>query len=115
MREEIEIVAEKADVGIREIVWVDESLPEAKEAGSVDGSPIVTGNLFLGDDDPMASNTIACNGKVSCRLNRVRPSAGVRRWPRALSSVLLPKGRCGALPVLPRTRACPSLSTVPAL
>jgi len=70
LREEIELVAAKEDVGIREIVWMDERLPGAIAAGSVDGSPIIMGSLFLGSDDPMATNIITANSKASCHLNR---------------------------------------------
>ncbi len=69
VREEIALTAMCEDMAIREIVWLDENLPGATTAGSVDGSPIVAGNVFLGAEDPMAANKVE-NGKTLCRLNR---------------------------------------------
>ncbi len=44
--------------------------PGQEQSGSVDGSPIVKDNLFLGSEDPMATNKVAAGGKATCRLNR---------------------------------------------
>ena len=109
LREEIELVAAKEDIGIREIVWLDESLPGAIAAGSVDGSPIIMGSLFLGSDDPMATNMIAANSKASCRLNR---SATLRRGEKLTQGFVVgvaPEGqmRRAFLYYLERERAHP--------
>ena len=64
LREEIELDAPQEDIGVREIVWLDDNLPGARQSGSVDGSPIVKDNLFLGSEDPMATNKVAASGEA---------------------------------------------------
>ena len=108
VREEIDLTPDGGDLSLRAIVWVDAALPGAKEAGSVDGSPIVAGNLFLGADDPMATNTVA-GGKVVCRLDR---RATLHRGDRLTLSFVAgatPEGqpRRGFLYYLERERAHP--------
>ncbi len=70
VREELELVPKHDDVSIREVIWLDEVLPGAKTTGTVDGSPIVAGNFFLGFEDPMSVNDVAASGRVTCRLKR---------------------------------------------
>ncbi|MBN2579648.1 MAG: hypothetical protein JXB10_11715 [Pirellulales bacterium] len=66
LREEIEISSQAEDAELEEIVWLDESLPQAKPAGEVDGVPIQCGNFFLGGEDPHAQ--VSCDGKSACRI-----------------------------------------------
>jgi hypothetical protein len=54
VQQEIEITALEKDLAIREIIWFDQALPGATPAGTVDGSPMVAGNFFLGLEDPHA-------------------------------------------------------------
>lgn len=76
LREELAISAVDDDVELREIVWLDQALPSAAVAGTVDGSPLTADNIFFGAEDPMAANRIT-NGTVQCRLPRpVRLSRG---------------------------------------
>jgi hypothetical protein len=76
IRQELELRASQEPLMIREVVWLDEPIPGAASAGSVDGSLIVAGPLFLGCEDPMAENGVAVapegNGEARnvarCRL-----------------------------------------------
>ena len=109
LREEIELGAAKEDIGIRAIVWLDERLPGAIVAGTVDGSPIIMGSLFLGSDDPMAKIMMDANSKVSCRLNH---SATLRRGEKLSQGFIVgvaPEGqmRRAFLHYLERERAHP--------
>ncbi|MBP9900594.1 MAG: enterotoxin [Verrucomicrobia subdivision 3 bacterium] len=72
VRQEIAVTAQAADCGVREIVWLDQALPEAQAVGRVDGSPVVAGTFFFGSEDPMATNSVtaAGGGTVVCRLPR---------------------------------------------
>jgi hypothetical protein len=71
IRQEIDVAARNEDCQIQEIVWFDAAVPDIRLAGSVDGSPIVTGDFFFGCEDPMALNAAtAAGGAVSCRLRR---------------------------------------------
>ncbi len=56
LRQEIDLIAAKGDLGIKEIIWLSEAIPGARTAGRVDGSPVVAGNFFFGCEDPMAVN-----------------------------------------------------------
>ena len=58
IRQELELSAPKEPLTIREIVWLDETIPNAVSAGSVDGSVVVAGPLFMGCEDPMAENRV---------------------------------------------------------
>ncbi len=69
LRQEIDLSSEREDLKIREIVWLNDTIPGARAAGKVDGSPIVAGSLFFGYEDPMAVNSVAAP-KVTCRLER---------------------------------------------
>lgn len=75
VRQEIAVTAVKADLFIREIIWMDQPVPRAKRMGSVDGSPIAADDFFLGLEDPMALNTVVTpagggDSSVVCRLPR---------------------------------------------
>ena len=58
LRQEIEVTPLLGDLIIQKILWLDEPLPQARAAGSVDGSPVTAGNFFLGFEDPMSVNAI---------------------------------------------------------
>ena len=73
VRQEIEVKAAAADCVIQEIVWGDITVPGARAAGAVDGSPILAGNFFLGSEDPMASNAVTGTNQVACHLLRNTP------------------------------------------
>ena len=82
LRQEIDVTAASEDCVLKEIVWLDETIPGARTAGRVDGSPVVAGSFFFGCEDPMALNLVAAPGKapeaqadgrVSCRLRRDAP------------------------------------------
>jgi hypothetical protein len=69
LRQEVDLSAERGDLKIREIIWLNDAIPGARAAGKVDGSPIVAGSFFFGYEDPMAVNSVAAP-KVTCRLER---------------------------------------------
>ena len=54
VRQEIDASAEREDCFIREIVWLNQTIPDAQQVGRVDGSPVVAGNFFFGSEDPHA-------------------------------------------------------------
>jgi hypothetical protein len=112
IREELELVSPAADVVVREIVWQDQPIPNARQEGTVDGSIIRSGNFFFGYEDPMAANRVdsgAPNGAVTCKL--VREAKLLRGQRLAQSHVVgvVPEGqsRRGFLHYLERERAHP--------
>jgi len=110
IRQEIEITALKEDLGLREVVWFQQPVPDASTAGTVDGSPVVASPFFLGCEDPMALNQVGVpEGGVICRLPR---DASLRRGETLTSSFALgvaPAGqmRRAFLDYLERERAHP--------
>jgi len=70
VRQEIAVTATSDDCVIKEIVWMDKTIPGARVAGRVDGSPVVAGNFFFGCEDPHA---VATNAPVLFRMRRDAP------------------------------------------
>lgn len=68
VRQELKLSASR-DLFIKEIVLFNQSLPEAYVSGTVEGSPVVARNIFLGYEHPMALNTVS-NGIVKCSFQR---------------------------------------------
>jgi hypothetical protein len=58
VRQEIRLEATGADVPVSEIALVDLELPGAAVLGSVRGSPIAAGNIFLGVEHPLSVSTV---------------------------------------------------------
>ena len=75
VRQEIAISAAK-DAAIREVRLFDFNLPSAQVQGTVKGSPVTAGNLFLGFEHPL-SRCIVEAEKVRCSIEReLRVKAG---------------------------------------
>jgi len=68
VRQEVEITPAEMDVSIHEVNLFNQVLPGAKTAGLTDGSPVVTGQYFLGIEDPMAVNSADQGHFVLCLL-----------------------------------------------
>ena len=59
IRQVVTIAAGSADVAITRVELLNASLPGAQVVGSVAGSPIVAGNLFLGFEDPLSQSKVS--------------------------------------------------------
>jgi hypothetical protein len=73
IRQEIEATAAREDCEIREIVWLNQTIPDAQPVGRVDGSPVVAGSFFFGSEDPHSLNQVMLadrSGPVLCRIPR---------------------------------------------
>ncbi len=70
VRQELEVKAAGAECAVQEIAWCNATVPGAKAAGAVDGSPVLAGDFFLGYEDPMASNAVTGTHQLACRLLR---------------------------------------------
>ena len=122
LRQEIDVSAAGEDCVIREIVWLNQTIPDAQTIGRVDGSPVVAGDFFFGCEDPHALNevltlppdpaagqTATRGGPVLCRIPR---NAVLRRGDTLTQSFVLgvaPAGqmRRAFLHYLERERAHP--------
>jgi hypothetical protein len=72
IRQEIQLDAVGGELPVREVALLDLAVPGAAVAGSVRGSPVVAGSLFLGLEDPLGQSE-AGNGRVRCTLARELP------------------------------------------
>jgi hypothetical protein len=72
VRQEIVVTAKSADVPVREVRLVDWRLTPAHVEGTVKGSPIVSGAIFTGFEDPLSSCAVA-GGRARCWLDRELP------------------------------------------
>ena len=70
MQETLTLRAGGGDVWIREITLFDQPVPGARTIGTVDGSPVVAGNFFIGYEHPMARNVVTPDGAVHCSFAR---------------------------------------------
>ncbi len=51
---------------VKNITLLHQRIAGAKTIGTVEGSPVVAGNVFTGYENPMAKNTVGKNGLVQC-------------------------------------------------
>ncbi|MHC4206352.1 MAG: alpha-galactosidase, partial [Planctomycetota bacterium] len=66
IRQEIALAAKKKSIDIKEIVLWDMAA-KAQVKGIVDGSPVVSGNMFFAFENPLSKSTSDSNG-FKCRL-----------------------------------------------
>ena len=72
IRQRVTLVAKSIDVSIAEIRLIDWELPKAQVVGTVKGSPVVAGSLFLGFEHPLSECAVSL-GRVRCKLARALP------------------------------------------
>jgi hypothetical protein len=72
VREVLTLRAGDRDVPISRVELLDANLPDAHVVGSVAGSPIVAGNLFLGFEHPL-SKSFVTNHQATAYMDRVLP------------------------------------------
>ncbi len=72
IRQIVTIAASDKDVPITRVQLIDLSLPGAVVVGSVDGSPIVAGNWFVGFEHPL-SQSKAHDGRATAWIDRELP------------------------------------------
>jgi hypothetical protein len=108
VRQQVEFQAAQASIPLKDIVLLDTPLPNARATGTVDGSPVATGTVFVGVEHPLSINRGEM-GYVRCFLPRGTPLRAGESF--ACSSVIgfVPQGqlRRGFLAYLERERAHP--------
>jgi hypothetical protein len=72
LRQVLTVTAAGRDIPISRVQLIDLSLPEARVSGSVKGSPIVAGNLFLGFENPLSQSTVT-GGQATAWIDRDLP------------------------------------------
>ena len=109
VRQELALQAAGEDVLVKEIVLFDQKVSGAKTDGSVEGSPAVAGNFFLGYEHPMARNEVGTNDVVRCSFLRNAVLKNGETLTQALVTGVTPAGqlRRGFLAYVERERAHP--------
>ncbi|HEX3892415.1 MAG TPA: enterotoxin [Terracidiphilus sp.] len=72
LRQSLTITAVNADVPIRRVQLIDLPLQDAHVVGTVNGSPIVAGNVFVGFEHPLSQSKVE-NGRASAWIDRDLP------------------------------------------
>lgn len=107
VREEISLSAPDSDQSISEVDLFNGSLPGAKVIGTVKGSPVTAGDLFLGFENPLAE----CHAAeiVTCGMKRELPLRKGQTIDYSLVIGVSPPGqmRRGFLNYVERERAHP--------
>jgi len=96
-------------IGIREVIFVDSPLANARRVGEVDGSVVVSGDIFMAVEHPLAKNVVDETGHVRCALvPGGRLVAGESRTHSLVIGVVPPgQLRRGFLYYLEQRRICP--------
>lgn len=97
-----------SSVAIKEVALVDLTAPEAKVAGVVEGSPVVSHTMFFACEHPMAESRVD-DGRVTCSSRCYGPLNSGDTWARTAVMGVVPKGqlRRGYLYYIERERARP--------
>lgn len=107
VRQEIAVSATDSDQAIADVRLFDGSLPGASVVGTVNGSPVTAGDLFLGFEDPLAK--CQAGETVVCSMKRLLPLRKGQAVHYSLVIGVAPPGqmRRGFLNYVERERAHP--------
>ncbi len=108
VRQELDLEAAGGEVPVREVVLIDLPLDGAVVNGTVRGSPIVAGGLFVACEHPLAESSVEA-GRARSLLRRELPFAPGEQYTFASVMGTTPAGqlRRGFLEYLERERAHP--------
>jgi len=108
VRQQIRLLPKADDLSLQEIVLVQLTSQEVKPAGTVDGAPVVSGDMFFAFEHPLSKTQVA-NSELRCSLRRTAPlRSGDEQVYRSVMGVV-PQGqlRRGFLYYVERERAQP--------
>ena len=108
VRQQFELQAAQALIPLKDIVLLNTPLPNARATGTVDGSPVATGTVFVGVEHPLSVNRGEM-GFVRCFLPRGTPLQAGESFACSWVIGFVPQGqlRRGFLAYLERERAHP--------
>ncbi len=75
VRQHVLIRAKQEPLELRELALAEAVVPEAEVVGSVDGSPVVTGNFFLAYENPMSRSTVLSGDDADAPAEAKPPAA----------------------------------------
>jgi len=107
----LELSADR-NIRVKELIFADTAVEAARSVGRVDGSVVVSGDIFLAVEHPLARNTVSGNmkvPKVRCALPRGNTLQAGKTWRYTSVIGVVPPGqlRRGFLYYLERRRAHP--------
>jgi hypothetical protein len=79
IRQVLTLSASRADLPISQVRLLDIALPDAYVSGSVQGSPIVAGDFFLGLEHPLSESKVTVNGATAPHAVTARATAWIDR------------------------------------
>jgi hypothetical protein len=102
-------VTARSDTKIKEIVFVDTPVGNARQVGSVDGSVVVCDDVFIAVEHPLAENTVGKDAHVRCSLPRGNELKATQSWTYGSAIGVVPPGqlRRGFLHYLEQRRVHP--------
>ncbi|HEV2287999.1 MAG TPA: hypothetical protein VGR81_03505 [Candidatus Acidoferrales bacterium] len=72
IRQEVQFSSLKENLPIAEVTMVEIDVPEAEVAGTVKGSPVISGTWFFGFEHPLSQSTVE-GTRLSCSIDRQLP------------------------------------------
>jgi hypothetical protein len=108
VRQIVTLEAPNHDLAITKVRLIDAMLPDARVEGTVAGSPIVTGQFFLGFEHPLSVSRVV-RGEAIAELERTLPLTKGQSITYSAVVGVVPKGqlRRGFLAYIERERAHP--------
>jgi len=81
------------DTRIKELVFVDASLKDARQVGRVAGSVVICGDIFMAIEHPLAQNTVGKKSHVRCVLPRGNVLKAGQSWRQTSAIGVVPPGQ----------------------
>lgn len=113
IREEVSLSAPDSDQPIVEVSLFNGSLPRARVVGTVKGSPVTAGDLFLGFENPLA--LCRATNTVTCTMKRELPMAKGQTISFPGHRSVASRPNASRISQLHRARASTSLPNISAL
>ncbi len=90
--QQLTLTAKQDEIEPEEVIVLQASVPGARVAGVVDGSPVVTDRFFFACEHPMATNR-AQDDRVTCSAECYRPLSAGQSWSRTSVIGVAPVGQ----------------------
>ena len=90
--QQLTLTAKQDEFEPEEVIVLQASVPGARVAGVVDGSPVVTDRFFFACEHPMATNR-AQDDRVTCSAECYRPLSAGQSWSRTSVIGVAPAGQ----------------------
>ncbi|HEY3412708.1 MAG TPA: enterotoxin [Armatimonadota bacterium] len=92
LRQEVSVRPTQGDLALTNLTLVDGDFPGAKVVGTVGGSPVVAGSLFIGLEHPMSASLVK-DGHTTCSLPKDLPVKSGQSFTASSVVLLAPEGQ----------------------